>query len=87
MADLSAITAEAGVEYALFTKGAKRMVVRGDMGSVNIDIDKAKDSAQNGYRWSGHTHPGYDLFALTASDGDYYVLKAFGQKRAVFIIP
>lgn len=83
MADLSALTAETGVEYALFTKGSKRMVVRGDMGSVNIDIDKAKELAQNGYRWSGHTHPGYDLFALTASDGDYNVLKAFGQKEGV----
>lgn len=83
MADLSALTAETGVEYALFTKGSNRMIVRGDKVSVNIDIDKAKELAQNGYRWSGHTHPGYDLLALTASDGDYNVLKAFGQKEGV----
>ena len=83
MYDLSALTAETGVEYAMFTKGSKRLIVRGDEKSVNIGIDKAKELAQNGYRWSGHTHPGYDYLVLTASDGDYAVLKAFGQKEGI----
>ena len=81
MADLCALTAETGDEFAMFTRGSKRMIIRGDKKSVNVTVDKAKEMAQNGYRWSGHTHPGYDYNVLTASEGDYNVLKAFGQKE------
>jgi len=81
--DLSALTAKTGVEYALFTKGGERLIIRGSSTKVNIDIAKAKELAYNGYRWSGHTHPGSDENTLIASGGDYEVLKAFGQKTSV----
>ena len=83
MIDLCALTASTGDEFALFTKGNQRMVVRGNSTSVNIDIDKAKEMAHNGYKWSGHTHPGVDDLSLVASQGDYAVLKAFGQKEGI----
>ena len=83
MTDLAALTAKTGDEFALFTKGNNRLVIRGNKNSVNVDIDKAKELAQNGYRWSGHTHPGYDYNSMIASDGDYAILKAFKQKRSV----
>ena len=83
MADLCALTAETGDEFAMFTNGSQRLIIRGDKKSVNVTVDKAKEMMQNGYRWSGHTHPGYDYNSLTASDGDYNVLKAFGQKEGI----
>ena len=47
---------------------------------VNIGIESAKGLAVQGYRWSGHTHPGTDINGLFASDGDRFVLKQFKQK-------
>lgn len=83
MADLCALTAETGDEFAMFTRGSQRLIIRGNKTSVNVNIDKAKELVQNGYRWSGHTHPGYDMLSLTASDGDYNILKAFDQKEGI----
>lgn len=75
MIDLSALTAYTGDEFALFTKGSERLVVRGDAVSVKIDAEQAKQMSRNGYRWSGHTHPGMDYNCLFSSDGDRTVLK------------
>jgi hypothetical protein len=83
MTDLSALTAKTGDEFAMFTKGNERLIIRGNGRSVNVTLDKAKELAQNGYRWSGHTHPGVDLNSMQASAGDYAILKAFGQETSV----
>ncbi len=83
MKDLAALTAKTGVEYAMFTKGNERLVVRGDAVSVNINEENAREMRNAGYRWSGHTHPGTDSICLTASDGDYAILRAFGQEQSV----
>jgi len=83
MSDLAALTAVTGDEFAMFTKGTDRMLIRGNSYSVQITVDEAKELAHNGYRWSGHTHPGDSRECLTASRGDYLILKAFGQKRSV----
>ena len=85
MRDLSAMTAITGDEFALFTKGTKRLVIRGNSYSVNIDEKVANDLRKEGYKWSGHTHPGIDANCLIASPGDMLVLNAFGQHRALFI--
>ena len=47
------------------------------------DIEKAKQLASMGYKFSGHTHPGGDYNCLTASSGDYEILKVFNQKKSV----
>ena len=60
-----------------------KTIVRGNTTSVNIDIDKARELAENGYRWSRHTHPGYDSNVLLASDGDHKILNEFQQKQSV----
>ena len=81
--DLSALTAQTNVEYAMFTKGNKRLIIRGDNKSVNIGIAKAKQLAEEGYRWSGHTHPGISQDVVFASRDDYKILKIFGQNNSV----
>lgn len=83
MTDLAALTSETGVEYAMFTKGGDRLIIRGDTKSVNVDTETAQKLAEEGYKWSGHTHPGLDNLVLQASEGDYLILKQFKQKVSV----
>ena len=83
MADLAALTAYTGDEFAMFTKGNERLLIRGNARMVNISIDDAEQLAKEGYKWSGHTHPGVDFLSMQPSDGDYAVLECFGQKNAV----
>lgn len=83
MKDLSALTAHTGDEFALFTKGKERLVIRGNKGRVNIDVSEAKQLSKQGYKWSGHTHPGTDRNCLIHSPGDEFILNAFGQRTSV----
>lgn len=83
MADLSALTAKTGDEFAMFTKGNERLLIRGNSRKVNIDTKRARELAEEGYKWSGHTHPGYDNNCLIPSLGDILVLKEFSQENSV----
>jgi hypothetical protein len=84
MKDLSALTAKTGVEFAMFTKGQERLIVRGNEKSVNITTDNAAKLSADGYKWSGHTHVGlYNGWELSASNGDYDILSMFSQKESV----
>ena len=83
MKDLSALTAKTGVEYAMFTKGNERLIIRGNSARVNVDSATAQELVKLGYKWSGHTHPGTTPNALQASSGDYIILKLFGQASSV----
>lgn len=82
MKDLSALTAETGDEYAMFSKGKTRLIIRGDATKVRVDKNIAGQLANDGYRWSGHTHPGTDAFCLLPSDGDKAVLSCFRQMQS-----
>lgn len=83
MADLSALTAKTGDEFAMFTKGNKRMIARGNYKEVNIDPKEAYALSKKGYKWSGHTHPGDSFICMQPSDGDYSILDCFNQEQSV----
>jgi len=83
MNDLSALTAKTGDEFAMFTRGSERLVVRGDDAHVKIDSKSAEVLRAQGYKWSGHTHPGDSMRVLLSSEGDREVLKAFSQDTSV----
>lgn len=83
MPDLSALTAKTGDEFAMFTKGNTRLVIRGNGKMVNISIKDAEELAAAGYRWSGHTHPGSTSNSMTASQGDMDILHCFKQNMSV----
>ena len=83
MKDLSALTAYTGDEFAVFTRKSERLIIRGNKNSVNVDIDKAKELNKQGYKWSGHTHPGISPDFATPSQGDKDILECFNQKRSV----
>jgi hypothetical protein len=70
MKDFSALTANEGVEFALFTKRGERLVVRGDSRSVPLSGERIKKLAKDGWRFSGHTHPGVSDIVLDPSTGD-----------------
>lgn len=81
MRDLSALTAVTGDEFALFTKGKKRLIIRGNSRGVNVDITKANELSKNGFKWSGHTHPGVDFLSMQISDGDISIWECFEQNN------
>jgi len=82
MADLSALTAKTGVEFAMFTRKQERLIVRGDENHVNVTVDNAAELNAQGYKWSGHTHVGLrDGWELSPSDGDREILSRFNQKE------
>jgi len=83
MIDLSSLTAKTGDEFALFTKGGNRLIVRGNDIKVQITIEEANNLAAEGYTWSGHTHPGTGFNCLQASQGDMQILRCFNQDRSV----
>lgn len=83
MADLSALTAKTGNEFAMFTKQSERLVIRGNASKVNIGVEEALILAAEGYRWSGHTHPGVGINVLMPSSGDKEILRCFGQDSSV----
>jgi hypothetical protein len=83
MIDLSALTAVTGVEFAMFTKGQERLIIRGNEKKVNVNTNYAAELNSQGYRWSGHTHLGTDGNSLFASKGDYDVLNSFNQRTSV----
>ena len=79
MKDLSALTAKTGVEFAMFTRGPKRLVVRGVIDKVDVNCERALALKTQGYTWSGHTH----VDTLIESRGDLDILNAFDQKSSV----
>ena len=83
MRDLAALTAQTGCEYAMFTRKGERLIVRGNSYMTNIDAETARKMAEDGWRWSGHTHPGTDINVRIASPGDVEILKAFGQEYSL----
>lgn len=59
------------------------MIIRGNANKVNVTIAHAKELAANGYRWSGHTHPGISDVVLFPSNDDIKILKMFSQEKSV----
>ena len=80
MSDLISLTAINGCEYAMFTKGSERIIIRGTRYSTS-DGATLISLAKQGYRWSGHTHPFNDWPA--PSNGDIETLKLFKNKKKI----
>ena len=83
MKDLSALTAVTGDEFAMFTKGRRRLIIRGNSYSVNVNTVMAEQLNKQGYKWSGHTHPGTEKNFALPSDDDIKILNQFEQETSV----
>lgn len=49
MTDLAALTAATGDEFAMFTKGRERLIIRGNSARLNVDTTQASELAALGY--------------------------------------
>ena len=83
--DLAALIAKTGDEFAMFTRGSQRMIIRGNTNGVNINKDIAQELYNAGFKWSGHTHPGNGTNVLFSSSGDRYILEQFKQAQSVIL--
>lgn len=83
--DLAALTAKTGDEFAMFTTGGKRLIMRGDFEKVPIYEEEGRRLAAKGWRWSSHTHPGEVESINMSSEGDRAVLKAMEGKRSLIL--
>ena len=82
---------EDNVEFALLTRGNKRLIIRGGQdGSTNVgvyigqpgeaDFQNAYTLATKGWRFSGHTHPYTNRVEAMAGPGDLGLLIEYIQK-------
>ena len=83
--DLAALTAKTGDEFAMFTRGSQRMIIRGNANAVNINDVMARELSNIGFKWSGHTHPGSGINLTLSSRGDRYILSQFNQTQSVIL--
>jgi len=84
--DLAALTAKTGDEFAMFTLGNRRLILRGNQEGIRIKNILPKLQSQ-GWRWSAHTHPGTKDILLNASGfpGDRQVLELLNQERSLIL--
>ncbi len=89
--DLAALTAETGDEFAMFTTGGRRLVVRGRPEGYHgiIDGDWAASMRAQGWRWSAHSHPIYEGVPtrnfLRSSAEDQALIGIFGQNQSAIM--
>jgi hypothetical protein len=89
--ELAALTAQTGDEFALFTRGSQRLVIRGNDRGVPLLPEEIVSLKNQGYKWSGHSHPGTRDAVLDASggygkqQGDLYVLELMNQDRSLIL--
>ncbi|CBG91079.1 type VI secretion system tube protein TssD [Citrobacter rodentium] len=86
--DLGALSAATGDEFAMFTTGGRRLIIRGDATGVPIGAIEAEELAVKGWRWSSHVHPDG---TLRSSTGDRAILSIFKEhglnKKSAIIDP
>ncbi len=85
MTDIAALTAHTGQEFAIFTNGSRRMVLRGTETSISLKIEVVNQLKSEGWRWSAHTQPGLEARHAIASASDQNVLKALGQEQSMIL--
>jgi hypothetical protein len=89
--DLAALTAATGDEFAVFTTGGRRLVVRGGPEGFHgiIDGQWAASMRAQGWRFSAHTHPVYEGVPtrnfLRSSGDDQAIIRVFGQERSAIL--
>ena len=85
--DLAALTAKTGDEFALFTLGSRRIVIRGTNNNLQLNNVLLEKLQSEHWTWSAHTHPGTRDIVLNASGqaGDRGVLQVLEQDRSLIL--
>ena len=82
--DLAAITGQEGVEFAMFRNGGRTLIIRGTERQVPLTEAQLRKLADEGWRWSAHSHPDGTIYS---SEGDVKVLGLFKNKNSAIITP
>lgn len=86
--DIAALTAYTGNEFAIFTRGSQRLIVRGYNYNIGLSIDNLQLLKQQGFKFSAHTHPTgttFSRYILDASSGDRLALTVFKQEKSLIL--
>ena len=84
--DIAYYTAITGNEFAIFTRGNERLIIRGTHTRTRIDQIWNKLKTE-GWKFSAHTHPGLSENSLRPSTDDGIVLQELGQEQSVTLNP
>jgi RHS repeat-associated protein len=79
LGDLAALTKATGDEFGMFTLAGRRAVYRGTATNLGLAEEQIVKHALEGWRFSGHTHPGVTSAATMASGGDRLALQLFEE--------
>jgi hypothetical protein len=82
---IESATAKTGDEFAMFTAGGRRLIVRGNNRGVPIGKAEALVLKDYGFRWSAHTQPGVGSGVLLPSEADLFILEQFGGQRSAIL--
>jgi hypothetical protein len=83
--DIAALTARTGDEFAIFTKGNERMVLRGNADRIEVSPQLLQQLKSEGWRWSAHSQPGNRIGDAVASASDQRVLRELGQNQSLIV--
>lgn len=83
--DIAALTAKTGDEFAIFTNGNQRMVLRGNADRIEISPQLLEQLKNEGWRWSAHSQPGNRIGDAVASAADQRVLRELGQSQSLIV--
>lgn len=83
MKDLSALTAYTNLEYSLFERNDKQIIMQGTKTGMHVTKNQAIKLLNDKYKWVGHTHPGNSRNCLMPSEQDYDTLKFFNQNQSM----
>ncbi len=83
--DLAALSARTGDEFAIFTKGNERMVLRGNADRIEVSPQLLQQLKTEGWRWSAHSQPGNRIGDAVASAADQRVIRELGQNQSLIV--
>lgn len=81
--DIAALTAHQEVEFALFSNGNRRLIVRGGDYVTEFSKDFINNLVESGWKFSAHTHPTVGPWSMMPSQQDIDMLYIFKQGQSV----
>lgn len=82
MVDMVSLTEKIGLQYSLFSKGTKHIIIKGTDKGIVIPDEVMFLIMEKKYKWVGHTHIGDTKACLIPSESDYETLKSLRQRKS-----
>lgn len=85
ISDISHLTALNNVEYMVFSKGNRRIIIKGGQRGASLTGELFDKIKNEGWKLSAHTHPHITREGLQSSTDDVKTLQALNHKRSVIL--